>query len=163
MSGADWSEETRAEHSKKRTGSGNPMSGRKKTKEATDKQRKAVSGSNHYRWNPNREEVARKRKQRDVMYSLLWRVLGRSNKRKSGRTEDMLGYTKEQLYEHLESQFQSGMSWENHGQEKGCWQIDHIKPVNQFPLDADPKEVNALSNLRPLWYDENIRRARKGT
>jgi hypothetical protein len=47
------------------------------------------------------------------------------------------------------------MTWENKG--RGGWHIDHIRPVSDFPLDASPSEVNALSNLRPLWEAENLR------
>lgn len=158
-----WTEESRRKQSLARTGTGNPMWGKKKSLEATTKQRAAVSGSKHYRWNPNREEVARKKKQRGLMYGLLWRVLRRSGTVKSGHADELLGYSTEQLRDHLEKQFVEGMTWENHGTGPGTWQVDHVRPVNQFPLDASPDEVNALSNLRPLWYDENIRRARKGT
>lgn len=156
-----WTKERRSALSKARLGSGNPMFGRKKSKEATEKQKRAVSGSNHYRWNPDREEVARKKKQRAVMYSLLWRVLGRSSLKKDGLTEELLCYTKDDLCRHLETLFEDGMTWKNHGSKPGCWQIDHIHPVNQFPIDASPKEVNALLNLRPLWMYENLHRARK--
>jgi len=64
-----------------------------------------------------------------------------------------LGYTREDLRSHMESLFQDGMSWENHGE----WEIDHIKPVKVFWDEGvtDAKIVNALSNLQPLWKKDN--------
>jgi hypothetical protein len=64
-----------------------------------------------------------------------------------------LGYTREELKDHLESLFVDGMCWENYGD----WEIDHIKPVRSFWEEGvtDPKIVNALPNLQPLWKEEN--------
>ncbi len=44
------------------------------------------------------------------------------------------------------------MTWENHGE----WHVDHKVPVSSFSPDADMKVVNALSNLQPLWAEDNI-------
>lgn len=70
------------------------------------------------------------------------------------KTKDILGYTWLEFKLHLESKFQPGMSWDNHGE----WHIDHIVPVAWFIRNKcfDPKVVNALSNLRPLWAKENL-------
>lgn len=82
----------------------------------------------------------------------------------------ILPYTIEELKAHLESQFQPGMTWENHGLHG--WHIDHIKPVCTFDfLDGDlsnPEVVKvvqqcwALSNLRPLWAKDNLSRPKDG-
>lgn len=62
---------------------------------------------------------------------------------------DVLGYTPDELIQHLEKQFSKGMTWDNHGV---FWHVDHIIPVAKFLEDGeeDPKIVNALSNLMPL-------------
>ena len=67
--------------------------------------------------------------------------------------EELLGYTYQELKDHLESQFKYGMTWENRCE----WHIDHIKPISQFVKEGvtDPRKVNALSNLQPLWASEN--------
>lgn len=91
-----------------------------------------------------------------MYYGLIGRVLSRTGKKKEGHTEEIIGYSYKQLRERLESLFVDGMSWENQG--RGGWHIDHIRPINTFPLDAHPREVNALSNLRPLWEHENLSR-----
>ena len=74
------------------------------------------------------------------------------------KLEAVLGYTKEELIRHLERQFEKGMAWENYGE----WHIDHIIPLCSFkltgPQDPDIKVAWCLSNLRPLWAQENIRK-----
>lgn len=72
-----------------------------------------------------------------------------------------LGYSFYDLYAHIASQFKEGMSWDNWGD----WHIDHIKPLKLFRYESldDPlfKEAWALSNLRPLWKVENLRKGCK--
>jgi hypothetical protein len=76
-------------------------------------------------------------------------------------SETILGYTREELRTHIESLFTDGMTWENYG---GChhgrnntWVIDHIVPINFYLASGveDPRVVNRLDNLRPLWSKEN--------
>jgi hypothetical protein len=81
---------------------------------------------------------------------------------KGGRHwEDLVGYTYKQLRKHLENQFTEGMNWNNYG----AWHIDHIIPISAFHFttidDIDFKRCWALSNLRPLWADENIAKGKK--
>lgn len=72
------------------------------------------------------------------------------------RTFDLLGYSPEDLRQHLERKFQPGMTWENYGD----WHIDHIIPLSAFnyetPDDLDFKRAWALSNLQPLWEFDNL-------
>jgi len=69
------------------------------------------------------------------------------NKKKKGKTIELLGYSALDLKKHIESLFTEGMSWNNHGE----WHIDHIKQVISFDKNTPMSIVNALSNLRPLW------------
>lgn len=73
--------------------------------------------------------------------------------------EFLVGYTLTTLIAHLESLFESWMTWENYGWGPGKWVIDHIKPIVAFNFNSykDPEflECWALSNLRPLSYEEN--------
>lgn len=75
---------------------------------------------------------------------------------KGGRekTEALLGYTNEQLEQRIEFNFKDGMSWENRSE----WHIDHKKPISRFIKQGitDPKIINALSNLQPLWAKDNL-------
>lgn len=85
---------------------------------------------------------------------------------KTDPIKKLLGYTTKELKEHLESQFEDWMNWDNLGltatKEKETWQIDHIIPVNTFNIkkcgDKEFKRCWALHNLRPL--DSFINNAR---
>ena len=77
---------------------------------------------------------------------------------------DHIGYSIEQLKEHLEKQFEPWMTWNNWGkydtktwdnnnQMTWIWQIDHIIPQSDLPYtsmeDDNFKKCWALTNLRP--------------
>lgn len=84
--------------------------------------------------------------------------------RKAGRTwESIVGYTLTELMGHLERQFMPGMNWVN----RTNWHIDHIVPLASFNFsvidDSDVRGAWALSNLRPLWAVENIKKRDKRT
>jgi hypothetical protein len=74
------------------------------------------------------------------------------------RWETLVGYTLSDLQDHLERQFQPGMTWENMGQ----WHIDHIIPISFFcytaPQDVEFRMCWRLENLRPLWAIDNIKK-----
>ena len=112
-------------------------------------------------WNPDREGV----RIRGLMYRaqnhMLKRVMKRFGTKKENHTDEQLGYSTEQLRRHLESQFLPGMSWDNYGMGPGHWNIDHIREVKTFSISDDIAKINALSNLRPLWWEDNIARNRK--
>lgn len=71
------------------------------------------------------------------------------------RTEELLGWTMDELKAHLEANFEPGMNWGN----MRLWHIDHIVPVVSFSLtgvdDPNIRAAWSLSNLRPLWAREN--------
>ena len=81
---------------------------------------------------------------------------------RGGQWEKRVGYTIAELKEHLQKQFEPGMSWSNYGPADGQWQIDHIKTVASFDFskydDEDFKRCWSLSNLRPLWARDNWKR-----
>lgn len=81
--------------------------------------------------------------------------------KKSLKTLELLGATKEEVWKHLESKFKEGMTRENNTP-KG-WHIDHIKPISSFDLN-DPeqlKECFHYTNLQPLWWWENLSKGDK--
>lgn len=77
--------------------------------------------------------------------------------------EKILGYTLNDLIEHLESLFCPGMNWKNYS--KTGWHIDHIRPLSSFTIssidDSDFRECWALGNLQPLWAKDNLRKGTK--
>ena len=86
-----------------------------------------------------------------------------------GNNVDMaetVGYSREVLRDHLQRQFTSGMSWSNYAAAHGfktkhrVWVIDHIVPKRLFTF-AQVREAYALTNLRPLWIDDNLAKANR--
>ena len=80
--------------------------------------------------------------------------------KKAGRRwESLVSYTLKELTEHLESQFDGKMNWENYG---SYWEVDHIRPRSlfryTFPEDPEFKECWALKNLQPLEKIVNLRK-----
>jgi hypothetical protein len=79
-----------------------------------------------------------------------------------------LSYTKKQLRTHLESLFESWMSWDNYGKydsTRDTWNIDHIIPQSKLPYDTmdhpNFKKCWALENLRPLKTIDNMKKGNK--
>jgi 5-methylcytosine-specific restriction endonuclease McrA len=82
---------------------------------------------------------------------------------KAGRKWCLLvGYSIEDLMEHLEKQFDDKMTWENYG---SYWHVDHIKPRSLFkyttPEEQEFIDCWSLNNLQPLEKMENIRKSNK--
>lgn len=75
--------------------------------------------------------------------------------------EYLVGYSLEDLKEHLEKKFERKMTWDNYGD----WHIDHIKPKSAFnfstPDDEEFRECWALENLQPLWAKDNLSKGDK--
>lgn len=75
---------------------------------------------------------------------------------KRGSAVRDLGCSIDELKTHLESMWQPGMTWENHGVH--CWHIDHIYPLSKSDL-VNPEELRKAchyTNLQPLWWQDNI-------
>ena len=74
--------------------------------------------------------------------------------------QKLVGYTAEELHNHLESLFVDGMSWDNY--KHGKIHIDHVIPLSWFHYkdvnDPEFKKAWALENLQPLWAIDNLRK-----
>lgn len=102
-------------------------------------------------------ESFKKWKKKDTSKSIMFmrQTIRRCLVSKNGkRTHELLGYSKEQLAKHIEKQFLKGMNWENRSE----WHIDHIIPLSVMLKngETDPKVINALTNLKPIWKKENL-------
>jgi len=75
---------------------------------------------------------------------------------KNGSAVRDLGCSIDELKMHLESKFQSGMSWDNWSFDG--WHIDHIKPLASFDLSDRAQLLLAChyTNLQPLWAIDNL-------
>lgn len=105
-------------------------------------------------------------KLRTNISNAILKALKKNKSNKAGQSVlQYLDYTIEELKFHLEKQFNSNMSWKNHGI---VWHIDHIIPQSDLPYssmqDINFKKCWSLDNLRPLDAKQNMidgaRRAR---
>lgn len=73
----------------------------------------------------------------------------------------MVGCPLKQLKEHLEHNFQDGMTWDNYGREG--WHIDHKIPCAAFNLSnpSEQKKCFHYTNLTPKWANENRKKSDK--
>lgn len=71
--------------------------------------------------------------------------------------EDLVGYTLQDLRQHLESKFDDKMTWDNYG---SYWHVDHIVPIAAFTYnsyhDDSFKKCWSLENLQPLCGEDNL-------
>jgi len=82
---------------------------------------------------------------------ILRGTLKRFHRGKTGSTQTLLGYSAQELKEHLDKQ---GMNWETD-------HIDHIIPLSWFKEDTPIHIVNDLRNLKPLSAQENLKKSNK--
>lgn len=79
-------------------------------------------------------------------------------KAKAGHSLELIGCTPDFLRQHLENLFDIGMTWKNYGHGHGKWCVDHKRPCASFDLSKpiQQKKCFHYTNLRPLWFIENI-------
>lgn len=109
-----------------------------------------------------RERLYEKNKRKnDINYKLKKTLRSRivsllKGKDKSKHTMELLGCSIEFFKKYLEVQFQSGMTWENHG--FYGWHIDHKIPCSSFDLSKPEEQAKCFhyTNMQPLWMKDNI-------
>jgi hypothetical protein len=89
--------------------------------------------------------------------TVLKNAIQRINTKKSKSTIEMLGYSPDDLKNHIQLLFSDGMSWNNWGE----WHIDHKIPVSKFDKNTPMSVVNNLDNLQPLWSIDNLSKSNK--
>lgn len=146
------------------------------------KNKKAIQAKHKEYYQNNKEKVAERgrrnralRQKNDTDFILKKRIrerirdhLKRNLLTKNFHTFELLGYTVDDLRQHLESQFETNskpgkekMSWDNMG---ATWQIDHIRPCVSFNFANEDGSVNQeaikecwkLENLQPLYSEDNM-------
>lgn len=102
-----------------------------------------------------------RRKAKDPIWRLRRGLRTRLNRAirgsyRNGSAINDLGCSIEFLKTHLETKFQTGMTWGNWG--RYGWHIDHIKPLAQFDLTkrSNIKKAVHYMNLQPLWWIDNL-------
>jgi hypothetical protein len=115
-----------------------------------------------------KRDYEKNRKANDPIYKLInnfrtaiYQVLKENNVEKNGHYFEVLKYSPDELIIHLENQFTNDMTWDKYGE----WHVDHILPISSFNIqeigDEEFMKCWSLSNLQPLWGDENIRKSNK--
>lgn len=116
--------------------------------------------------NPERARAYRQASRRKQAARPINRILSNVRKRlrdviRGKRSAlNVVGCTRKQLQQHLQSQFTKQMHWNNYGT---YWHVDHIVPVSHFDLSnpAHVKLVHHYTNLRPMEAVANMRRGNK--
>lgn len=137
---------------------------------AQNKERLKVSNRTYRLKNSETLNAARNKRVRDRLrqepqFKLRYAIRNRlfcalKRKDRSVHTLALLGCSVDFLKKHLEDQFQSGMTWENHGP---VWHVDHVKPCAKFCLE-DPEQLEECfhyTNLQPLFALDNLRKSDK--
>ena len=95
---------------------------------------------------------------KSVLHALL-----RGKNKKNTKTKILLGTDYKTARAHIESLFQPGMTWENHGIGWDKWHIDHIIPCSSFDLKCPVQQLACChyKNLQPLWQKDNYEKRDK--
>jgi len=140
----------------------------KENREHLNEYHKEWREKNLDRHRKNKRDYERTRKHNDPIHRLInnfrtaiYQVLKENNVEKNGHYFEVLKYTPEELISHLENQFKDGMTWDNYGE----WHVDHISPISHHNIkkigDEEFMKCWSLSNLQPLWAEDNIRKSNK--
>ena len=86
--------------------------------------------------------------------------------KKSKSTKEILGCSVEEFKNHIESQFENWMCWDNYGnaceilQPNCSWDLDHIIPISYAKTEEEVYLLNHWSNFQPLcsYKNRNIKK-----
>lgn len=116
---------------------------------------------------PLEERRARKRIKRNLSYQITHVGLVRAKRLAVGMVSRMVrdilrgarplchqkvGCSQEVFVAFLMDQMRDGMIWSS----ARNWQIDHFIPVSSARSEAELRELNHYTNLRPVWGSENM-------
>lgn len=143
-----------------------------------NKAKKAQTNKAYKKNNPDKIKILRKKRAKKPRVRIRTSIsgsiriaLGLRNKKKDGSITKYLPYSIDELMSHLQSKFESWMTWENRGnyspetwddndQSTWTWQIDHIIPDSDFEYgsmqDEGFQKSWSLENLRPLNAKQNV-------
>lgn len=116
---------------------------------------------NYYKNRMKNDPLFKLKKQ---LKGLIRDSLRNQNLKKSDKTIDILGCTIQEFKQHIESQFESWMTWENKGLYNGelnyGWDIDHIIPTSSGSTYEEIIKLNHYSNLQPLcgYINRHVKR-----
>ena len=89
------------------------------------------------------------------------KLLNHNGKKYRASIDKILPFKIPELIARLESMFKPGMTWDNYGK----WHVDHIIADSSFNYTTincpSFKQAWALTNLQPLWANENCSKGNK--
>lgn len=116
-----------------------------------------IAMDNMNRWKRNKVK-------NDPLYAIVGRCRARINQvfrkkgyKKKSRTHEIIGCSHEFLFQHIESKFKDGMTWENRSE----WHIDHIMPISMAKTEDEVIQLSHYTNLQPLWAADNLLKSNK--
>ena len=105
-----------------------------------------------------REGTDRKQRLSRNLHKYIYRALQGDVSQKA---IELMGCTVGRLRSHIESLFEPGMSWKNHGVHG--WHIDLKRPCASFDLkdNVQQRECFNFKNIQPLWAVDNLRKGNR--
>ncbi len=84
---------------------------------------------------------------------------------KSSYTVEIIGCSFDEFKKHIESKWESWMTWENYGKYKNKtknygWDLDHIIPICNATTEGELIKLNHYTNFQPLcsYINRNVKR-----
>jgi hypothetical protein len=108
-------------------------------------------------YNKNRYHTDSLHKFKISLRNRTYKIFKSKSWKKGGDTQKLLGCDWETAMKHIESQFESWMNWDNHGE----WHIDHIIPLASATTKEEIKKLCHYTNLQPLLSEENLSKGDK--
>ncbi len=112
----------------------------------------------------NRNIYINERKKYDNLFKLsisirklIYTSIKKRGFSKKSKVNNILGCSFEEFKIHIESQFNEGMTWENHGK----WHLDHKTPISWANTEDEIYELNHYTNFQPLWAKDNLSKGNK--
>jgi hypothetical protein len=108
-----------------------------------------------YRKNREKTDIFYKLKRR--LRNRLYYALKKTSWKKDTHFSQYIGCSLEELKKHIETQFKSGMNWDNHGL---VWDLDHYIPLSSAKTEKQIYDLSHYTNLRPEFkeYNRNVKR-----
>ncbi len=130
-----------------------------------EESRRAARRDTWRKWNvTNQNRHRKKRYHSDELFKLTISIRGRIRHAfkakkwdKNRSTLSMIGIGIPEYKQYLESMFEKGMTWDNHGE----WHIDHITPVSSAETKEELIKLFHYTNTQPLWAEDNLKKGSK--
>lgn len=117
-----------------------------KTREENAKEKRRIYSRLHRKG--NHKEKVRK---------IISKAIRNGGYSKDTNAYNILGCDFDIFRKHIENNFLSGMTWDNHG--LYGWHYDHIIPLATAKNYEDIVRLNHYTNIRPLWAKDNLKKS----